>query len=249
MGRRCPLAQIAAPKKPVRHHVRPIGQDKKRQIEISAQKVIGRSYQRSQVGRTSLTWPFLDTVATRCKRIGFNPKEASKPIQIFLTMQQMSNHRARSFCSSQDRVRAQPTSRAPFIMGCGGSKHHELTAAPSKPKYRVAIIGLSTPGDVDKDRKGVRFDSTPIANGIVRHGMSCDLLEYTPADHDGFVTKVWISKWLKQHTHTNFRLGGGGYGSGGTRVQGPFVAWVNNSKRSRTGATLRHAAGLGCYRS
>jgi hypothetical protein len=38
---------------------------------------------------------------------------------------------------------------------------------------------------MDKDRKGVRYDSTPIANGIVRHGMACDLIEYTPDDHDG----------------------------------------------------------------
>jgi len=45
-------------------------------------------------------------------------------------------------------------------------------------------------GDTDKDKHGNRFDSTPIANGVVTFGMSCDLINYDPAEHDEFVTKV-----------------------------------------------------------
>ena len=44
--------------------------------------------------------------------------------------------------------------------------------------------------NTDKDKTGVRYDSTPIANGVVMAGASCDLINYTPDDHDDFATKV-----------------------------------------------------------
>jgi hypothetical protein len=52
-----------------------------------------------------------------------------------------------------------------------------VVRAPAKPKFKVAIIGLDVPGGNDKDMKGRRFDSVPIANGIVKHGMQCDLIK------------------------------------------------------------------------
>ena len=41
-----------------------------------------------------------------------------------------------------------------------------------------------------QDRHGNRFDSTPIANGIVNSGMACDLINYTVEDHEEFVAKA-----------------------------------------------------------
>jgi len=44
--------------------------------------------------------------------------------------------------------------------------------------------------NTDKDKTGVRYDSTPIANGVIKAGASCDLIDYTPEDHDGFASKI-----------------------------------------------------------
>lgn len=80
-------------------------------------------------------------------------------------------------------------------MGCGGSKAPAvLLKAPPKPKYRVAIVGFNSPSEdpsrSDKDRFGVRYDSTPIANGMINAGAACDLLTYSLEGHDAFVAKA-----------------------------------------------------------
>ncbi|CAE8659169.1 unnamed protein product [Polarella glacialis] len=62
------------------------------------------------------------------------------------------------------------------------------------PKYKLAVIGFTAPGgwemNTDKDKTGVRYDSTAIANGVIVAGGSCVLFDYTPDDHDGFAAKV-----------------------------------------------------------
>lgn len=76
-------------------------------------------------------------------------------------------------------------------MGCGGSKDGaELKKGPSKPKYKVAVVGFKGPVTDDKDSTGVRYDSVPIANGMVNAGCTCDMIEYSPEEHDTFVTKA-----------------------------------------------------------
>lgn len=69
-----------------------------------------------------------------------------------------------------------------------------LLPQPETPKYKMVVIGFTAPGgpemNTDKDKTGVRYDSTPIANGVIRAGGSCVLTDYTPDDHDGFAAKV-----------------------------------------------------------
>jgi hypothetical protein len=64
-------------------------------------------------------------------------------------------------------------------MGCSGSKDPATAmTAPKNAKFRVAIVGISNEFDLsEKDAKGQRFDSVPIANGIIKNGMACDLIE------------------------------------------------------------------------
>jgi len=65
---------------------------------------------------------------------------------------------------------------------------------PETPKYKLAVVGFRAPGgyemNTDKDKTWVRYDSTAIANGVTRAGASCDLIDYTADDHDGFAAKV-----------------------------------------------------------
>mmetsp|Transcript_39753 Transcript_39753/g.86643 ORF Transcript_39753/g.86643 Transcript_39753/m.86643 type:complete len:494 (-) Transcript_39753:220-1701(-) len=69
-----------------------------------------------------------------------------------------------------------------------------LLPQPEAPKFKLAVIGFTAPGgdamNTDKDKTGVRYDSTAIANGVILAGGSCVMFDYTPDDHDGFVAKV-----------------------------------------------------------
>merc|ERR1719230_1281708 len=69
-----------------------------------------------------------------------------------------------------------------------------LLPPPANPKYKLAVVGFTAPGgpamNTDKDKTGVRYDSTAIANGVILAGGSCEMFDYTPDDHDGFVKKV-----------------------------------------------------------
>ena len=69
-----------------------------------------------------------------------------------------------------------------------------LLPQPEKPNYKLAVVGFTAPGgppmNTDKDKTGVRYDSTPIANGVIKAGASCDLIDYTPDDHDGFAKQI-----------------------------------------------------------
>merc|ERR1719191_1016962 len=80
--------------------------------------------------------------------------------------------------------------------GEGGSDKYplKLLPTPADPKYKLAVVGFTAPGgaamNTDKDKTGVRYDSTPIANGVIKAGASCDLIDYTPDDHDGFSKQI-----------------------------------------------------------
>merc|ERR1719198_1011634 len=65
-----------------------------------------------------------------------------------------------------------------------------LLPQPTAPKYKTALVQIyvtSQPfGGSDKSASGHRYDSIPIANGMIASGMSCQLLHYVPEEHDQF---------------------------------------------------------------
>jgi len=65
-----------------------------------------------------------------------------------------------------------------------------LLPQPDKPKYKTALVQIYVPsqpfGGSDKSATGHRYDSIPIANGMIAAGMSCQLLHYIPEEHDNF---------------------------------------------------------------
>ena len=87
-------------------------------------------------------------------------------------------------------------------MGAGASidevtdrkPYETLMPQPENPKYKLAVVGFTAPGgdamNTDKDKTGVRYDSTAIANGVILAGASCEMFDYTPDDHAGFEAKV-----------------------------------------------------------
>ena len=50
------------------------------------------------------------------------------------------------------------------------------------------MIGFTAPGgpdfNTDKDKTGVRYDTTAIANGVIKTGAACDMLDSTRSDAD-----------------------------------------------------------------
>ena len=61
---------------------------------------------------------------------------------------------------------------------------------PSHPRFKVAIVGMRSPDDTDKDKDGKRFDSIPIANGLIMHGVAVEFITYYAPDHDEFVQEL-----------------------------------------------------------
>jgi hypothetical protein len=66
-----------------------------------------------------------------------------------------------------------------------------LLRQPDPPLYRTAIIQVYVRsqafGGPDKSSNGHRYDSIPIANGMIRNGLSCQLLHYVHEEHQTFV--------------------------------------------------------------
>jgi glutathione synthase/RimK-type ligase-like ATP-grasp enzyme len=65
-----------------------------------------------------------------------------------------------------------------------------LLPQPKNPTYKTCVVQISVPsqpgGGSDKISNGHRFDSIPIANGMINNGMSCQLVFYVPEEHDEF---------------------------------------------------------------
>jgi len=65
-----------------------------------------------------------------------------------------------------------------------------LLPQPVTPKYKTALVQIyvtSQPfGGSDKSASGHRYDTIPIANGMIASGMSCQLMHYVPEEHDQF---------------------------------------------------------------
>ena len=52
-----------------------------------------------------------------------------------------------------------------------------LAPQPENPVYRVAIVEYPRPELMSKN--GMRYDSTPLANAIIKRGVGCDVVRYT----------------------------------------------------------------------
>jgi hypothetical protein len=61
---------------------------------------------------------------------------------------------------------------------------------PRNPQFKGALAQIyvrSQPyGGSDKSSNGHRYDSVPFANGMIKAGMSCQLIHYTHEEHDAF---------------------------------------------------------------
>jgi hypothetical protein len=73
-------------------------------------------------------------------------------------------------------------------------RFNDLLPAPANPKYKLVVIGFTAPGgwayNADKCSSGVRFDTIPIANGVIKTGNSCDMLQYDIDSHAEFEKKI-----------------------------------------------------------
>merc|ERR1712070_561422 len=69
--------------------------------------------------------------------------------------------------------------------------------------YKMCVVGFCAPApdgsypadyywdsNTDKDKTGFRYDSTPIANGCIKAGASCELISYNPDKHEEFAEKI-----------------------------------------------------------
>lgn len=65
-----------------------------------------------------------------------------------------------------------------------------MLAQPANPKFKAAVIEIKPRtipnGGSDKLTNGHRFDTVPIANGLIKAGMSCQVLQYEHDKHDQF---------------------------------------------------------------
>ena len=65
-----------------------------------------------------------------------------------------------------------------------------LLSQPSNPKFKLALVSTYVPnqknGGSDKMLNGHRFDSIPMANGVIKQGMSCQIVFYNHDEHDKF---------------------------------------------------------------
>jgi len=69
-----------------------------------------------------------------------------------------------------------------------------LLEQPANPKYKLALIEIYNTnhptGGSDKMTNKHRFDSIPMANGLIASGMSCQLIHYVHTEHDKFMEVV-----------------------------------------------------------
>jgi glutathione synthase/RimK-type ligase-like ATP-grasp enzyme len=69
-----------------------------------------------------------------------------------------------------------------------------LLPQPGRPKYKCCLVGCyvrdAKYGGADKSSNGHRYDSIPMANGMIQAGMSCQLINYVHQEHDKFFAVV-----------------------------------------------------------
>jgi len=66
-----------------------------------------------------------------------------------------------------------------------------LLDQPAEPKYKTALVQIfdtsKASGGSDKLTNKHRFDSIPMANGMIKAGMSCQIVNYVHTEHDKFM--------------------------------------------------------------
>jgi glutathione synthase/RimK-type ligase-like ATP-grasp enzyme/predicted nucleic acid binding AN1-type Zn finger protein len=66
-----------------------------------------------------------------------------------------------------------------------------LLPQPGDPKFKAALVQIYIRGQPyggsDKSSNGHRYDTIPIANGLIGAGVSCQLIHYVHDEHDKFV--------------------------------------------------------------
>lgn len=66
-----------------------------------------------------------------------------------------------------------------------------LLPQPENPSFKLCIVSTYVPdqknGGSDKMLNGHRFDTIPMANGVIKSGMSCQIVFYNPEEHDSFM--------------------------------------------------------------
>merc|ERR1719240_1067355 len=69
-----------------------------------------------------------------------------------------------------------------------------LLAQPDAPKFKTALAQIyvrkAPYGGSDKSSNGHRYDTIPFANGMIKSGMSCQLIHYVHDEHDKFFEVV-----------------------------------------------------------
>merc|ERR1719384_2742724 len=69
-----------------------------------------------------------------------------------------------------------------------------LMDQPAEPAYRVGLVECynrkHAMGGSDKLKNKHRFDSVPIANGLIKQGMSCQIINYVHEEHDKYMEGV-----------------------------------------------------------
>jgi len=65
---------------------------------------------------------------------------------------------------------------------------------PAEPKFKVGLVECynknHATGGSDKLTNKHRFDSVPMANGVIKAGMSCQIIEYHHEEHDKYMAVV-----------------------------------------------------------
>jgi len=92
-----------------------------------------------------------------------------------------------------NKLSVEQKSLASFSLN-GGVRSNELLASPAKPLGKFAVIGFKVPGaengGSDKGSNGIRVDTIPIANSVIKAGGACELIEYKTDEHDEFAKKM-----------------------------------------------------------
>jgi len=65
-----------------------------------------------------------------------------------------------------------------------------LLPQPKSPNFKLALVEVSVPGQrmggSDKVSNGHRYDTIPLANGMIKNNMSCQLINYVSKEHAKF---------------------------------------------------------------
>jgi len=86
---------------------------------------------------------------------------------------------------------AGPVDVSDLALGTQVARSYEgLLPQPATPKYKVALVQVyvnaHATGGSDKIKNGHRFDTIPLANGLIKQGLSCQILFYVKDEHDKF---------------------------------------------------------------